>query len=143
MQHNNIALKIRNNLINQKKRLEEYLAILEKEEEDIIKQDADKLIEHIQLENNIVEEIVSFRKILEPLEIIYFNSPYKKDNEILIMKSNIDNMLKRINEKQKVNKEKLSQVMENIEGRIKEIKKRIFTRPIYYTGDSRILDLNG
>lgn len=143
MQHSNLATKIRANLLEQKRRLEEYLTLLEREEEDIIKEDADRLIEHINLEKNIIDEITSFRKILEPIEVIYFNDPYKKDRDIIAIKANVDNMLQRVKSKANENKEKLATVISKIDVEIKNLRKRGLTRAVYSGNESQILDLNG
>ncbi|MBN2545458.1 MAG: hypothetical protein JXB50_06660 [Spirochaetes bacterium] len=143
MQHNILATRIRNNLLEQRKRLEDYLLVLDKEHEDISIQDPDKLIEHINLEKNIINELVSFKKILGPLEIIYYGSPYKKDTDILNMKNKIDSLVDKVKVKSKENKEKLTSVMEKIKTDIKELKKKGLENKVYNNVDSKILDLIG
>lgn len=66
MQPDLLAKRIRNILFKQKEKLENYLVLLDKEEDDILKKDPDKLILHIELEKNIIEEIGELKKILDP-----------------------------------------------------------------------------
>lgn len=129
--------------MKQKKRLEEYLSVLEKEEDDILKEDPDKLIAHINLERNIINELTSFRKILDPLEVIYYQSPYKKDNHIEKMKKTVDSLVNRVQVKAHNNKEKLNTAMVNIKNNMKEIKKKVLTKSVYNNVDSVMLDING
>ncbi len=143
MQHNILAARIRNNLLEQKKRLEDYLFVLDKEQEDILIQDPDKLIEHINIEKNIINELVSFRKILDPLEVIYYGSPYKKESDILNMKNKIDSLVDKVKVKACENKEKLTSVLEKIKVDIKELKKKGLANTVYNNVDSKILDLIG
>jgi len=143
LRHNILAARIRNNLLEQKKRLEDYLFVLDKEHEDISIEDPDKLIEHINLEKNIINELISFRKILDPLEIIYYGSPYKKDSEILNMKNKVDSLVDKVKVKSKENKEKLTTVLEKIKIDIKELKKKGLVNTVYNNVDSKILDLIG
>ena len=79
MQPDQIAKKIRKTLLDQKVKLEDYLYLLEKEEEDIINKDPERLIAHIDLEKNILTELTLLKKVLNPLESMYFDSSYKKD----------------------------------------------------------------
>jgi len=114
-----LVKKIRENLLSQKKKLEKYLEILEKEENDINNKDADKLLEHIKIEQNIVEELNSFKKILEPLEKIYFNLPYKKEDTILKLKESITNLSINVKNKSEDNKKLLDIELEKIKFGIK------------------------
>ncbi|OHD10056.1 MAG: hypothetical protein A2086_12175 [Spirochaetes bacterium GWD1_27_9] len=114
MQPDLLAKRIRENLVSQKKRLEDYLKILEVEEEDILKVDADKLVSHINLEKDIIEDISSFKRILEPLEKMYDSSPYKKDESLFSLKSSLDKLTSEVKIKSNKNKEKLGVVIEKI-----------------------------
>lgn len=74
MQHDQLAKQIRQNLLNQKERLLEYLSILEKQDNGDLKKDADALIRFIDSEKKIVTELNQFKKILEPLEKMYVHA---------------------------------------------------------------------
>ncbi len=92
MQPETLVKKIRENLVSQKERLTTYLKVLDEENNDIKAKDADKLLAHISIEKSIIDELASFRKILEPLDLIYSESPYKKDD--IIDKLNANNLNK-------------------------------------------------
>lgn len=143
MQPDYIAKKIRKNLLDQKKRLEKYLTILEKEGDDIENADADKLLLHIEIEKDIVNELVSFKKILEPLEVMYYNSPYKKDESLIDIKSSITNLSDQIKVKSDENKEKLEIVLENVKTDLKSNKKNNVAKSVYGNVDSRLVDICG
>lgn len=144
MQPDILAKRIRENLLSQKNKLENYLKILDKEEGDIIENDPDKLIEHINIEKNIIDELFNFKKIVEPLEKMYDNSPYKKDNSIGSLKSSLDKLTSQITSKSQSNKILLDNTMAKIKADLNNIKnKNRFNKTNYETIESRILDVTG
>lgn len=143
MQPKILAKKIRKNLLMQKEKLEGYLDILENEETDLKQEDPDKLIEHINLEKDIINELNSFKKILIPLEKIYYNLPFKKDLEIFNLKSSIDNLSKQVVNKTNKNKEILDTVLVKIKADIQGIAKKKTKRNTYEFVDTRLVDING
>lgn len=144
MQPDLLAKKIRENLVSQRNKLEEYLTILEKENNDIIEEDADKLIAHIDLEKNIIEDLTDFKKILEPLEKMYSNSPYKKDDNLMNLKTSLDRLTGQVKEKSVANKEKLEIVLEKVKLNLANVsaKNKIF-KNTYETARSTLVDING
>lgn len=143
MQPKDIAKSIRKNLLSQKEKLEEYLMLLEKEDKDLIEEDPDKLIAHINLEKNIIDELSSFKKILTPLEVIYFNLPYKKDIEILNLKQSIESLSKNVMKKTSKNKEKLETIIVKIQAEIKGLSKKKLSRSSYNQVKPQMVDVNG
>ncbi len=140
MQPDLLVKKIRENLLSQKEKLEKYLELLEKEESDIVEKDADKLLEHIKIEQNIIEELNSFKKILEPLEKIYFKLPYKKEEAIFKLKDSISNLSFKIKNKSENNKKLLNIELEKIKV---ELNKANFNKNIYDKNIPKFIDING
>lgn len=143
MQPNLLAKKIRENLLSQKEKLQKYLTVLETEETDIKSQDADKLIKHIEAERSIIEELNSFKKILDPLEAIYSNSPYKKDSAIAELKNGIKNLSTQVAMKSERNKETLDGVIKEVKLNIKNKQKINLAAASYKKVESRYVDING
>lgn len=143
LQPNLLAKKIRENLLSQKEKLQKYLTVLETEETDIKSQDADKLIKHIEAEKNIIDELNSFKKILDPLEAIYSNSPYKKDSAIAELKNGIKNLSTQVSIKSEKNKEILDTVIKEIKLNIKNKQKLNVGVNSYKKVESHYIDING
>ncbi|MCK4799174.1 MAG: hypothetical protein KAT05_17510 [Spirochaetes bacterium] len=143
MQPDKIAKKIRKNLLNQKTKLEGYLDLLEKEEEDILLEDPDKLIAHIDFENQIINELSSFKKILEPLEIMYFKSPFKKESALIDIKTNIDKLSHQVKTKTNQNREKLETICIKVKAELKGSSKKGLLKSTYNNVDSRLVDISG
>lgn len=143
MQPEQIAKKIRTILLDQKSRLEEYLGVLEHEQDDLLKQDPDKLIEHIGIEKNIVSELSSLNKILEPLEVMYNESPYKKDENLFEIKNKINLLTNKVKIKANINKEKLEIIIDNVKTELKNIKKAAIPQPVYTSAQPGLVDISG
>ncbi len=143
MQPDQIAKKIRKTLFEQKAKLEDYINLLEKEETDIINKDPDKLIAHIDLEKNILTDLSMLKKVINPLQIIYFNSPYKKDNSIIDLKNSIDKLTNQIKVKSNKNKEKLEFSLNQVKTELKGIRKKGITNSSYSNVESRLVDICG
>jgi hypothetical protein len=139
-----LAKRIRNNLVSQKNKLEEYLKVLENEKDDINSNNADKLIEHINLEKNIIDDLNDFKKILEPLEKMYDDSPYKKDENLFKLKSSLEKLTNEVKLQSHDNKLKLDVVLDKVKADLKETtaKTRMF-KNTYGEVSTRLVDLNG
>jgi hypothetical protein len=143
LQPDQLAKRIRKTLLNQKSKLEEYLTVLDKESDDIINKDPEKLLDHIALERNIIDELSELKKILTPLETMYYNSPYKKDNELVGIKDSLSALTNQINVKSIENKEILETVLLTVKTDLKNIKKLDIVRSAYAKVDSRLVDVHG
>ena len=124
MQPDILAKNIRQNLVKQKEKLESYLKILDTENEDIINNDADKLIAHINLEKDVISDLTSLKIILEPLEKMYMESPYKKDDNLLNLRKSIDLLSGKVTQKSEINMEKLNIQLTKIKADLSGIKSR-------------------
>lgn len=143
MQPDQIAKKIRKTLFEQKAKLEDYVILLEKEAEDIVNKDPDKLIAHINLEKNILTDLSMLKKVINPLQVIYLNSPYKKDNSIIDLENSIDKLTNQIKEKSGKNKEQLETSLDQVKTELKGIRKKGITNSSYNNVESRLVDIRG
>lgn len=139
MQPEILVKKIRENLLLQKEKLENYLQILEKEESDIVEKDVDKLLEHIKIEQNIIEELNSFKKILDPLEKFYFQLPYKKEETIFKLKDTIGSLSSKIKDKSENNRKMLEIELSKVRVELNTSK----FKNLYEKNTPKFIDING
>jgi hypothetical protein len=66
-----VVKRLREMLLRQRDRFRSYLAILEQQERDIEGGDAEKLLVHVELEQEVIAEIFALRKVITPLESLY------------------------------------------------------------------------
>ncbi|MCG8572136.1 MAG: hypothetical protein MJB14_18545, partial [Spirochaetes bacterium] len=133
MQPDELARKIRDNLLAQRNRLADYLEILENEDSDIREENPDKLLNHIKIETKIIEELQQFKKILVPLESIYEKMPYKKDDTIDQLKMSIDQLSSEVKDKSKENRVKLETLIQKVKVNLKSFNKTKVNQSPYST----------
>jgi hypothetical protein len=66
-----VLRRFRELLVQQRAKFEHYLLVLDHEKTDIESGDVDKLMAHVELEEQIVSEIFTFQKVIDPLEDLY------------------------------------------------------------------------
>jgi len=70
-QNASIVKRLREMLQRQREKFHSYLAILEQQERDIEEGDAEKLLVHVELEQAVIAEIFTLKKVIAPLEDLY------------------------------------------------------------------------
>jgi len=63
--------RFRELLTEQRGKFERYLELLDHERSDIDSGDVDKLVAHVEIEEQIVSEIYTFQKAIDPLDELY------------------------------------------------------------------------
>ena len=66
-----VLRRFRELLVQQREKFDHYLVVLDHEKTDIETGDIDKLVSHVELEEQIVSEIYTFQKVIDPLEDLY------------------------------------------------------------------------
>jgi len=66
-----VLRRFRELIVQQREKFEKYLTVLDHEKTDIQSGDIDKLVSHVELEQQIVSEIYTFQKVIDPLEDLY------------------------------------------------------------------------
>ena len=64
-----VLRKLKELLLDQRCKFQEYLTVLEKQEVSIDKEDMDKLPAYIELEQRIVGTISDLQKVIKPMEV--------------------------------------------------------------------------
>lgn len=145
MQPDLLAKKIRIILLEQKSKLTKYLDVLEKEKISLSDKNPDQLSERIEIESSIIEELNAFKKVLEPLEIMYGKSPYKKDVNLKNLKNVIYDLCDKVTTKTDKNKKQLNNILNEIKLNINQIKNnsKINLNNSYNNVESRLVDISG
>ena len=63
--------KFRSLLEQQRNKFQEYLNVLEKQQDSITSQNAEKLLAHTELEQQVVQNIASLQKVIVPMQKMY------------------------------------------------------------------------
>ncbi|MBO5288900.1 MAG: hypothetical protein IKA37_05900 [Spirochaetales bacterium] len=140
-----LAKRIRANLVEQKEKLEDYLKLLDQQEIDINTRNGDKLLSHAKVEKDVVKELSQLKIILEPLEKMYRNSAYQKDEDLQGLKESIDRLSKNVQKKAESNADTLTSALDDLQKQIKQVrsKKIVNTNRVYSDAAPRMLNING
>ncbi|MBA7536167.1 hypothetical protein ES705_28430 [subsurface metagenome] len=118
--------KLRETLLRQRDKFRNYLNLLEKEEAAIIDDDMEKLEQHIQLEQSIIQEIYSIQRVINPLEDMYRVAFPEKEATIPELKISLEKLKGMITGRNLKNRNLLKERMENLRLQIKNLP-RAFT----------------
>ncbi|MCI1209181.1 MAG: flagellar protein FlgN [Treponema sp.] len=66
-----ILRKFRHLLEQQRDKFREYLTVLEKQQSSIVSEDAEALVAHTELEQQVVKNILQLQKVIVPMDTIY------------------------------------------------------------------------
>jgi len=106
-------------LQEQREKFSQYLFVLEKQEIEIGKSNLEAIVQHNEIENNIIENILNVQKVIEPIEKMYYIvNPKASDVDVTKLKDDLgrlQNAVLKQNEKNQVMlQEKMSSLNQEI-----------------------------
>lgn len=138
-----ILKKLRKALLAQREKFREYLAVLERQETDIIERDADKLEAHVELEQMIVREIYSFQKVIDPLSEMYRIAYPAREHDVVELETSLEHLREQVLDRNQQNQELLKEYMVTLRRQIADIRSGR-TRKLSYGGQPApsLIDIN-
>lgn len=123
-----ILHKFKSLLEQQRTKFQEYLTVLEKQQDSISSEDAEKLIAHTELEQQVVKNLSNLQKVIIPMSKLY-----KKSNEKILTKNNdneditkiqneLNDLQRKVLKQNEVNRELLRTHIENIRTQLNSLK---------------------
>lgn len=112
-------------LKEQRAKFQEYLTVLEKQQESISTEDTEKMIAHTELEQQVVKNLANLQKVIIPMAKMYKSSTGKNQNEdkvICKLQNDLDDLQKKVLHQNEINRELLRVHIENIRVKIKTFK---------------------
>lgn len=145
-----VLKRFRELLLEQRNRFRQYLGVLDKQKDVIEQGNAEELISHVELEEQILGDIFSIQKVIEPLEYMYqaaFPQGVGPDTpEVPELKTVVEELKNEAAVRMERNKALLSARMTQIRSEIKSLQGNPFVRrPSVYadSGVPSILDISG
>ena len=120
-----ILRRLRRYLSAQRRKFHSYLELLEREEEDILSNDTEKLQAHAEIEAEIVSEIFAFQKVIDPLEDLYRKAYPEKEETVPRLKTSLESLKRKVLEKNENNRNLLKSRMAMIRSELKSLRKNI------------------
>jgi len=145
-----ILRRFRELLVQQRQKFEKYLLVLDHERNDIESGDVDRLAAHVEIEEQIVSEIFTFQKVIDPLEDIYRSaypagSPPPEAASLGELRDSLIGLRTEVLARNAENRALLRQRMEVIRGEIAGLRMPMAARRSVYagSGDGGVLDIQG
>jgi hypothetical protein len=135
-------------LEQQRERFRSYLAELDRQRLAIGTGNTDEIIAHVELEEQIVEDIFSIQKVIDPLEIMYNSAgPYLPVNDVSALKAALEDLKIQAAARSGQNRDLLSGRMAEINSEIQAIKNNPFIskarNALYQNAAPSLVDILG
>jgi hypothetical protein len=140
--------RFRELLLRQKERFQSYLSALEKQQAVIESGSAEELLSHVELEGQIVADIFSIQKVIDPLEDMYQAAiPFSPADDVPALKSALENLKNQVTTQSAHNRDLLSSRMAEIRAEITSLRNNPFAsqaRSMYQNSVSAsLVDISG
>lgn len=118
--------KFRSLLEQQRSKFQEYLTVLEKQQDSITKENPESLIAHTELEQQVVKNIANLQKVIVPMSKMYKQSlPMAHTSEeagISQIQNELNDLQNRVLKQNQINRDLLRDHIESIRNQIQNFK---------------------
>ncbi|WP_428769635.1 flagellar biosynthesis protein FlgN [Treponema sp. HNW] len=127
-----ILHRLRELLLQQRRKFQEYLTVLEKQETTIDGEDMDKLLAHTELEQKIIGNISELQKVIKPMEDLYKAAYPDNQTEIPVLQADLSQLQTRILLQNEKNRSALRLHINSVRSKINALKNPYAkTRSVY------------
>ncbi len=117
-----ILKRLREMLVRQRGRFQEYLDLLEKQKDSITRGDAEALLAQVEMEQSIIGEIFTLRKVIAPLEALYVAAYPGNEDSVPRLKAALQSMGMEIAAHNARNRRMLKERMEELRTEISSLR---------------------
>ena len=118
--------KFRSVLEQQRNKFQEYLTVLEKQQDSITKENPESLIAHTELEQQVVKNIANLQKVIVPMSKMYKSgiplAHTDEDSNITQIQNELNDLQSRVLKQNQINRDLLRDHIENIRAQIQNFK---------------------
>lgn len=136
--------KFRSLLEQQRNKFQEYLSVLEKQQDSISKEDPESLLAHTELEQQIVKNIANLQKVIVPMSKIYKtgnNSNSIENESINKIQNDLTDLQNKVLKQNEINRDLLRVHIDNIKTQIKNFKNPYKTANSVYAPKQNVAQL--
>jgi hypothetical protein len=151
-----VVRRFRELLEQQRERFRSYLAVLDKQQLLIGYGSADEIVAHVELEEQIVADIFSIQKVIDPLEVMYnaggkaagaVAGPYLPANDVPALKASLEDLKVQAAVRAGRNRDLLSNRLADINSEIQATKNNPFLSKarfsLYQNAAPSVIDVMG
>ena len=137
--------KFRSVLEQQRNKFQEYLNVLEKQQDSITKENPESLIAHTELEQQVVKNIANLQKVIVPMSKMYKASVpmahTDEDSNIARIQSELNDLQTRVLKQNQINRDLLREHIESIRNQIQNFKNPYKNARSVYAAPQRVASL--
>ena len=137
--------KFRSLLEQQRNKFQEYLTVLEKQENSITSENPETLIAHTELEQQVVKNIASLQKVIIPMQKMYKASVpmahTAEDSNIAQIQNELNDLQSRVLKQNQINRDLLREHIESIRMQIQNFKNPYANLKSVYAQPQRVASL--
>jgi hypothetical protein len=143
-----VVKRFRELLEQQRERFRSYLTELDRQRLAIGTGSAEEIIAHVELGEQIIEDIFSIQKVIDPLEIMYNAAgPYLPANDVSALKTALEDLKLQAAAQSGQNRDLLSSRMADVNSEIQAIKNNPFIskarNALYQNAAPSLVDIMG
>jgi hypothetical protein len=142
-----VLKRFRELLARQRERFYNYLTVLDKQRDVIVSGSAEDLLAHVEMEEQIVADIFSIQKVIDPLELMYRATvPDAPDGDVSAIKTTLEQLKTQAITRSNQNRALLSDRMADIRTEIKTLRNNPFAarRSVYQAANTAsLIDIRG
>jgi len=132
--------RLKTTLTEQREKFHKYMLVLDAEKVSIEDDKVETLRAQVELEENLVAEIRSFQKVIDPLEAVWRQSYTVDDQEVAQLKQSLAHLKTQVLEKNQMNRTLLSARMAHLQNEIQRVRPNVRGRNPY-TGQRAVSTL--
>ncbi|MFP4300880.1 MAG: flagellar export chaperone FlgN [Spirochaetaceae bacterium] len=135
--------RLREQLVAQREKFEEYLIVLEQQEEAISEGDSEGLARYVEMETRIIGEIEATQRVVAPLSAVYREVTAEPDPEIVDLTESLGRLHKEASQRNRRNQELLRGGIETLRQEIAAVRNFQKPRNVYSSRDTAtVLDIS-
>ena len=119
-----ILQSLRRHLCAQREKLHRYLELLDREQEAILAEDMERLHAQAQLETQVVKEIGSFQKVIDPLAELYRRLYPENEHSVPKLQESLARLREQVQNRNRRNRMLLKDRMAVIRQEIKSLRQK-------------------
>ncbi len=131
-----ILRRLRHLLELQRRKFQEYLTLLEKQETSIKENNADVVAAQAELEQQIVHNISNLQRVIKPIEEMYRNVYPQEEELIPQMRTDLLNLQNKVLAQNEINRNLLKNNIVHIRNQITKLKNPYAMRKSIYAGEA-------
>lgn len=136
--------KFRALLEQQRAKFQEYLTVLEKQQESITAENPEALLAHTELEQQVVRNIANLQKVIVPMSRLYKasgNTSATEAQSISNLQNELTNLQSKVLKQNEINRDLLKEHLEQIKAQIQNFKNPYKNARSVYAQPQRVATL--